>query len=705
MSQYFVNPMLMGGAALIAVPILIHLLMRQKPIRVPFPAIRFLLKRRRSNLRNMRIKHWLLLALRCLAVLLIAAGLARPRDPKGTIGTAGNQPGAAVLIFDTSPSMQYVHQGKSLIERAKEMGLELVTGYPDGSELAIIDSSEGGAAGGLSTDVGDVRERIQALQPVAANRPLNSAVVKAVDLLRANTNLPRREIYIFTDMAQRSWDKLMPQQLAAPAGSEQTTPIPYYVINLAVDKPQNAWIHRLRFPDTTVTQGKTFELSVTVGSENAADERLLEVHLGGQICGNRSVKLGPSGFVAVKVPVHVRSTGVQFGKVVLKGKDGLAFDDVRYFTLESVAARNVLVVSDRKSAAKLWMRVLAPEQLVRESRSAFRCRWVRPARLDGLDLGAFDMVSLIDVATLSAPQWAKLAAFVDGGGGLAITSGPRMVPASYNVKQAEPLMPAKLGKAADPNPMVTISQFAPSSPIMRVFARHENVLKDVPIENYRTLGPLADDVHQEAAYSDGAPAVLRRSHGQGRVVMLTTTVDTRWNDLPYTWDVLALVRQIAEFACGMKDEPLAHNVGERVEVRIPRQQGAFRYVVTYEGPEQLDEAAPPAPSSAEPGESVLDLDPQTRVGHYLVSSAGEDFVRKGFSLNVPAEESRLKPVDPKELKEVLGQEAAGVAADRKSLKIVLGRVRLGREFFEFVILGLLIVVSVETFLSNRFYRR
>ncbi len=75
----FVNLSLLLGAVLIGVPIVLHLVMRQQPKQLIFPALRFLQKRHESNRRTLRLRHWLLLLLRCLVVALAALALAPPQ--------------------------------------------------------------------------------------------------------------------------------------------------------------------------------------------------------------------------------------------------------------------------------------------------------------------------------------------------------------------------------------------------------------------------------------------------------------------------------------------------------------------------------------------------------------------------------------------------------------------------------------------------
>src|SRR6185503_17997354 len=98
----FVTPALLAGAALIAVPVVLHLIMRRESQLLKFPALRFVQQRRMVNQHRLRLRQFLLLALRCAIIALLAFALARP-TLRGA-GSAGKD-GAAVataLVFDDS---------------------------------------------------------------------------------------------------------------------------------------------------------------------------------------------------------------------------------------------------------------------------------------------------------------------------------------------------------------------------------------------------------------------------------------------------------------------------------------------------------------------------------------------------------------------------------------------------------------------------
>lgn len=117
----FMTPALfVGGAAAMAAPILIHLLARRRFRIIRWAAMEFLLDAERQNRRRVRMEEWILLALRCLAVLLIGTALARPfLRPAGLALFGGSKRSERVFLVDDSFSMAYEGESGTPFEQAK----------------------------------------------------------------------------------------------------------------------------------------------------------------------------------------------------------------------------------------------------------------------------------------------------------------------------------------------------------------------------------------------------------------------------------------------------------------------------------------------------------------------------------------------------------------------------------------------------------
>src|SRR6185295_3593917 len=75
---FFTNLALLSGLAALAVPILIHLLLKRKKQRLRFSTIQFFVKQDEQASKRRKLRHWLLLAVRLLLITLLVMAFARP---------------------------------------------------------------------------------------------------------------------------------------------------------------------------------------------------------------------------------------------------------------------------------------------------------------------------------------------------------------------------------------------------------------------------------------------------------------------------------------------------------------------------------------------------------------------------------------------------------------------------------------------------
>jgi hypothetical protein len=212
----FVFPVLLGGLVLAGVPILLHLIMRQKPKMLLFPAFRFLVQKHRTNQRKLRLRHLLLLILRVMLLVAICLALARPKLLQSGLNLSTDRPVAAVFLFDTSYSMGYKTSDQvTRLEEAKKRGLELVDELPEGSRFAILDSADAVLSRGeWLASRSQARERIKGLRPQAAGAAVSFRLEDAFRMFadlalgkedEARKDLPRL-LCVFSDRTRASWD-------------------------------------------------------------------------------------------------------------------------------------------------------------------------------------------------------------------------------------------------------------------------------------------------------------------------------------------------------------------------------------------------------------------------------------------------------------------------------------------------------------------
>src|SRR5438477_11821426 len=103
----FIHPWAMAaGAAALAAPIAIHLLTRPRPIRLPLSTIRFVREAVEQKRARYRLRDWIVLILRTLAVAIIAIAFARPMlGSKSIQNTPTDGKVVRIVILDQSLSM------------------------------------------------------------------------------------------------------------------------------------------------------------------------------------------------------------------------------------------------------------------------------------------------------------------------------------------------------------------------------------------------------------------------------------------------------------------------------------------------------------------------------------------------------------------------------------------------------------------------
>src|SRR6266496_773595 len=357
MSLTFLTPLMLAGAALVAAPIILHLVMRQQPKHLIFPALRFIRLRNDANKRRLKLRHLLLLALRCGAIIVLALALARPSVQSA--GFLGDQeaPVAAALVFDTSPRMQYRHQNKTRLQVAQEVAARVLTELPKESDVAVIDSRT--TAPAFSIDAAIARQRIERLTSSAASETLPEMCLEALRLVHENSK-GRKEIYVFTDLGRADWSAESAKRLKDKLADDKDVAI--YVIDVGVSDPQNIALGDLRLSSDSLSLNTLLQLETdltavgTAGEDRTIALDLIDAAGQPQRRDQTTLKAAADQPQPVEFQLGGLELGTHQGTVRILGEDSLAADDVRFFTADVHPPWKVLISApkaDLHSAATL----------------------------------------------------------------------------------------------------------------------------------------------------------------------------------------------------------------------------------------------------------------------------------------------------------------------------------------------------------------
>lgn len=714
----FLNPALLAGAAAAAAPIILHLIMRQQPRRLEFPALRFIQIRQDANRRRLRLRHLLLLLCRTAAICLLAAALARPSIKSSGIVGGQEAPVAAAMVFDTMPRMDYRHENKTRLEVAREIGLWLARQLPAESQVAVLDSRRGEAV--FQVDLNAARQRIQRLETTPVGRPLWETLDAAAELLDKGPpqrqDIDRKELYVFTDLARSAWDAPSAARLSQRLAELEELGV--YLVDVGVDEPRNFALGEVHLSDEVLARNRPWaihtELSSTQPGTRSVELYLLDAQGKPQKRGQETVAVSETGAQGVEFPLGGLELGTHQGYLRIVGTDGLAADDRRYFTVEVKPPWKVLVAaaSPADSGAFLLTEALAPEGFRLSGQARFDCQVIATADLAQQPLEEYAAIALVDPAPLPDDMWQLLSGYVRAGGGLAIFLGPAAKAEAFNQPAAQELLPARLEQvpARYPDGDLYLTSDNDQHPMLAKFRSIQGSVpwNAFPVYRYWRLGKLSAGVATVMAYANNRPAVLEKPLGKGRVVTMTTPVegaaisdDRRWNWIAAgfaNWPFMMLADQMFSYLVGSADSQLNYQAGEIAVLRLHAGQQIDTYLLSTPRGETFRQ-------TVDPDRQAILVTATGQVGSYRVRAGGApQGIDRGFSVNLPVEASRMERIGEERLREVFGETEFRLARDAKQLIREIGVGRVGRELYPLLIALVAVVLGLEHVLANRFYR-
>ncbi len=719
MASLFINVGLVAGVALAALPVILHLFLRQTPKHVIFPALRLIRERQKRSRKKLRIKNWLLLLARMALLALMALALARPRLWSQTKLGDFEVPTALALVFDTSLSMEYKERDQTRLDEAKVRARELLSRAHEASRVFVLDSAVPIQPVALSPAA--ARKLVDGLTVHAVNRPLNAAVVQADKAVAAAEQI-RKEVFIFTDLSRSAWDTSRAiEGLGTASAKDKNRPtVVTCVLRLAPKVLKDVAIVAAEPAADFTAQDEPVPIRVVVHSVGAQTRRIVEFLVDGQKRSQQEVTLPPNGEATLRFLTPKLTPGLHRAEVKLSGEpDSLEKDDHRFVTLDVQPPLKVLVAADRTIDADFVEFALDPLKFRAGGNRPFPVTRATPAQLVTMTtpLKDYACVFLLNVADLDPSVWAKLNQYVREGGGLVVAVGDRVDPETLNA-QAPTLLPATLGALVTPKEAdFTFGKADIAHPIFS----HETQtllteLSQPPIYKYRAVKPL-EGARTLLSYQNDAPALLERVFAgprAGRVLLWTTALSRRpgtseaerqaaWNDFPIVgWSFFAVLNQTVPYLAGAAGRRFNYDAGEDVTLPIEPGRRYTSFTLQAPGAKTTDRLSDPLS-----GSNLLISAPPI-LGPWTVTAGGTGGPSRtlGFSVNYPVAETDLAPLSDAEIQALLGgPDRVKVADDTaEGIKGVVDYVRLGHELYPYVMALILLIVTLENVLANTFYR-
>jgi len=642
-------PLWSGLAALgVALPILIHLWSRNQKYEIPWAAMELLKKALIARSQKIQIEDYVLLALRCLALFLVAFALLRPLF--NTSGSAGSGDGNTGVVIGIDASYSMNHGEHARFEKALGKAREILSTLGEGDPVSVV----------LMSKHPQILFRRTGYEPSTFASGLDESAEVSAHPLNLERNLellnelvselktPTRECYIITDAQATDWQNLSDQgRSGLQKLSEESNII---ITPVSATDTENLAITEFTYSAGSLQRDGSarFAAGIRNTGSRAVEAASVEFFADGKLKSRQDIgRLDPGETRPVSFFTSFEAAG-EIALTARLSKDDLLVDNERHAIARVRSSIRVLCidgdVSDSTGSEPrggfFAVRALRLKHL--EEKAPIKVTHVDASDLFGEKLSDYDIVMMINVPDVSENLGKRLRQFTDGGGGLLVFLGDKVDPEQYNSHLASgehPVLPARLVETIEHDDPTEGWQILPPEsdhPLARVVgrlpadltasARFHTVVRVEPLENAQSILELDDG---------NMPLLLGRS--DGRVLLFTSSADRTWSSLPVHPLFTILLQQSATMLSSPAE--LGQGiVGEPATVPLPgRMMGDEITVADPQGAEE------PVKVTVVEGSTVGILTPKTPGVYRVAAESGQGGA--AIAANVDATESDVRSAD------------------------------------------------------------
>jgi len=557
----FLNGAILAALTLGLLPILIHLLNRQRFKKVDFPTLRFLRELQLRKMRQVRIRQIILLILRTLAVLFLILALARPvlKSSAGLL-PGSNARTTAILILDRSASMQTETPDGTRFRRLQTQAQEILSLLRDGDEAMLIwaDDPPARFSPTPTSQIRVLREAVVNSTPGYRGGDLVQAMREARRILGESQNL-HKEVYVLSDFSRSAWPEEIPQEPLLPPD------VRLFLLSANESPIRNIGIIGATITSRIIAPGRPVEISISVCNTGAqrAEDRIISVYLGGRRVAQTRMTLAPGESVTDRVRFTPDAPGDQIGYVRVEEADDFAADDHRHFVLHVPAQLFIAVAGKEGPARALTALALNPSG----DPSAFvLVRVMSESEFSTTDWSAFDAIFLVDAASLNPADGARLRRFVENGKGVFVAPGPHSDLRGYTTWLMQLGLPV-------PTEIWSAESATRWSRVDLAHPLFEGLFEEPPADVSPEIRRLvitsgASSALDIISTANGHTFLLESYVGSGRALLMTSSPDPEWSTLFRSGIFSPLLVSSAAYLSGIGTSGAAYQLDAGVPAQL-----------------------------------------------------------------------------------------------------------------------------------------
>ncbi len=561
----FLNPFVLFALTAAAIPILIHLFNIRKLRTVEFSTLAFLKELQKNKMRKIKVRQWLLLALRTLIILLIVLAFSRPAL-KGNFGSAGSRAKSTlVILFDNSASMELNNERGKFLSQAQTQALKIVSLLQENDDVFFIRLSDlpNATTEEPTHDIRKLESLIRETEISYNYRTIENGLRLASRLLQQSKNF-NKEVYVITDgqattLSSRIEKKFAEEKLFEPQ-------VKVFYTQLSQRQIENVAIEKTTIPPSLLQINKPFTLSVVVKNygTTSVGNHLVSVTLDNNRVMQKSVSLGGGESATLDFGVTPSYSGFISGFVEMED-DAYESDNRWFFSVNIPAQINVAIVAPEEKYSRYISAALNVAALTNSS-SPISVSNIFPSQITTTTLSHNDVVIFSGVKELSISQQDVLHQYVINGGNLFFFPAVDSTAVSYTYLKLLGLTNFQITKSA-----TTFENVDLRFPIFQGMFEQGLQKNKINVESPQISVSLnitsETNLRSIISLSSGKNFLWLREVGRGKILGASVPATTEWSDFPLKGIFVPLLYQSVLYLSSPLNTADESNyfVGEKVE--------------------------------------------------------------------------------------------------------------------------------------------
>ncbi len=682
-----------GMAAAVLGPLLISLLNRRRVKTIEFSSVMFLRDLRKTRMRRLQLRRWLLLIIRTLIVAIAAMAFARPTLKSGVFAGLGSRAHTtAAIAVDRSASMALETANGSAYERAQHRVDGIFDLLGEGDD--VIGVPFAGTAAPVSeaptADFDRVHKQLKDLPVSSAGTDAGQALETALAALRTGDNL-NREVYLISDLRREGFIKTV-----LPPATPDDAAATIYVIDVSEEGAFDFGVEDVKVGDQMIEVGSPFSMSAVIANytDRPADRLLVSLFVDGRRVSQTETALPANGTATVSFSATVESAGTHTGFVEISADDN-PLNNRRFFALAIPDEIRVLLASDYQSGRTAARLALSPTP---QTNGRLQITEVDTDALLGENFFDYDCVIITEWRRPDQAVVDHLLRYIRSGGGVFAAPSVDADTTAWNDLIATPHFGFHLGPnpaPPDPERYFVWDHFNWDHPIWSVYkdVRRDRIPEIRWFSIYRTTGdPLGESL---VDFSGGRQSISEVRLDAGKFIVSWAPPNVPYTDLPLRSAFVPFMQRLAEYlAADLTERRGDFLVGEPI-LREPAAAVSSNADIQLITPDQVVER----PNIEWAGRRIkVRVGPRELPGVYTIADG--DHPIDVFAVNIDPEESQPAKIDREEIeRRWQGYNLVFVPPDA-SLASVVNQTRYGTEVRQAFLWAVLALIFLEMLVAG-----